>query len=331
MSDDTKATGPKDVCIQLLLIAALYMSATQLGVLLFQLINVYVPDTALELSHRTASVSAIRWAIAMLIVTAPVFFGVTWSLRRTFERAPEKLQLRSRRWLTALTLFAAALITIGDLVAVISWFLQGELTARFLLKALVVFVIAGAVMWYERWEFRRTLGGHPPTSILALRWGSAFVVLAAIVAGFMVIGSPFTARRDRLDAQRASDLQNIQAQVVDHWQRTRTLPASLDALTDTISGYAAPRDPETAQPYEFRILTDLRFELCATFRTDVTTRTGRTPKPVRPYRGQYDTSLENWTHGAARTCFERTISPARYPPRPFVDEPPAPGLKPVAQ
>ena len=329
MVEDQKASGPKDVFMQLLLIAALYMSATQLGVLLFQLVNYALPDIALEQYRHMRIGAGIRWAIAILIVTAPVFFGVTWHLRRDFERAPEKLQLRSRRWLTALTLFAAALITIGDFVAVVYSFLQGELTTRFLLKALVVFVIAGAVMWYERWEFRRTLGGRPPTSILALRWGSALVVLAAIVAGFMVIGSPFTARRERLDVQRASDLQNIQAQVVDHWQRTRALPTSLDTLADSISGYAAPRDPETAQSYEYRILTDLQFELCATFRTDTITRTGKTPKPVRPYRGPYDASLENWSHGAARTCFERTIDPARYPPRASVNEPPAPALKPI--
>jgi len=315
MADIQKTTGPKDVFVQLLLIAALYMSATQLGVLLFQLVNNAFPDAAMEPYLRMSIDAGIRWAIAILMVTAPVFYAVTWHLRRDFERVPEKLHLRSRHWLTALTLFAAALIAIGDFVAVVYSFLQGELTTRFLLKAFVVFVIVGAVMWYEHWEFRRTIGGRPPTSILALRWGSGLVVLAAVIAGFMVIGSPFTARRSRLDAQRASDLQNIQAQAVDYWQRTRSLPASLDALADSISGYTAPRDPETAQSYEYRTTAALQFELCATFQTDTTTRVGQAPKPAQPYRGPYDASLENWAHGAARTCFSRTIDPARYPTR----------------
>lgn len=329
MTDNLKTTGPKDVFIQLLLMVALYLSATHLGALLFQIINQYHPDAAIEPYHLIAIGSGIRWAIAMLIVTVPVFFGITWHLRKEFDRAPEKLQLRSRRWLTALTLFAAALIAIGDLVTVVHWFLQGELTTRFLLKALVVLVIAGAVVWYERWEFRRVSGGRPPASILALRWGSLLVTLAAVVLGFTIIGSPFRARLARFDDQRVSDLRNIQWQVVEHWQRTRSLPASLDVLADSISGYRVPRDPETAQPYEYRIsgddlqtenrgLGNLQFELCATFRTDVVTQEkGRAPIPARPHGGSYDdASFGNWAHGASRTCFTRTIDPTRYPPQP---------------
>lgn len=309
MTDTTKTTGPKDVFTQLLLIAALYLVATHLGTLLFQLVNNWMPDPAIEGSYvRQSTIGTIRWAIAMLIVAAPVFFGVTWHLRKEFERAPEKLTLRSRRWLTAFTLFAAALVAIGDLVAVVHEFLQGELTARFFLKALIVLLIAGAVFWYERWEFRRESGGRPPTHILALRWGAIVGVIAAIVAGFAATGSPWAARVQRIDGERLQHLSNIQNQVVQHWQRTSILPENLDALRDDIGGFTAPVDPQTNAPYEYRITSERSFELCSTF---ATTGDGR-----GRYRGYpYMNSEEQWKHGIGRTCFTRTIDPARYPPR----------------
>ncbi|MDP3771090.1 MAG: hypothetical protein Q8R16_02210, partial [bacterium] len=65
MTEPTKVSGPKDVFMQLLLIAALYMSATQLGVLLFQLVNYAFPDAALEGYLHMLIGAGIRWAIAI--------------------------------------------------------------------------------------------------------------------------------------------------------------------------------------------------------------------------------------------------------------------------
>lgn len=313
---DAKQAGPKDVFVQLLLMVALYLAATHLGVLLFQTVNHYVPDLAARGWFRgEAAAAPIRWAIAMLIVAAPVFFGVTWHLRKEFTNTPEKLQLRSRRWLTALTLFAAALITIGDLVTVVHTFLQGELTARFLLKALIVLAIAWAVLWYERWEFRRTSGGRPPADILALRWGAIVVTTAAIVTGFVITGSPWRARLGRFDAERVHELQSIQQNVVTYWQQKQRLPTSLDQLRDDIRGYRVPTDPATGAPYEYRTTAERQFELCATFQTNITGDTaGRAAS--RRYNVSYDSDANgSWRHDIGRTCFTRTIDPDRYPPR----------------
>jgi hypothetical protein len=319
--DNVQRTGPKDVFVQLLLMVALYLSATHLGTLLFQIVNHYVPDPAAPTWSREIAGASIRWAIAMLIVAAPVFFGVTWHLRREFERTPEKLQLRSRRWLTALTLFVAALIAIGDLVTVVHTFLQGELTLRFVLKALVVLVIAGAVLWYERWEFRRTSGGRLPANILALRWGAIVVTAVAIVTGFVITGSPWRARYGRLDADRVHNLQSIQRNIVTYWQLKTQLPASLDALRDDVRGYVVPVDPTTGASYEYRAIGERQFELCATFQTD-TKKGGAVRSTSRRYAP--DDTWEGWQHGTGRTCFTRTIDPDRYPPKKAPATPPPP-------
>jgi hypothetical protein len=60
-----------------------------------------------------------------------------------------------RKWLIYFTLFAAALIIIGDLVTLLNRFLEGELTVRFLLKVLAVFFVAGSVFYYYLWDLRK--------------------------------------------------------------------------------------------------------------------------------------------------------------------------------
>ena len=59
-----------------------------------------------------------------------------------------------RRWLTYLTLFIAACILVGDLIALLDSVLSGELTIRFVLKVLVVGGIAAGIFSYYRWSMR---------------------------------------------------------------------------------------------------------------------------------------------------------------------------------
>ena len=59
-----------------------------------------------------------------------------------------------RRWLTYLTLFVAAAVLIGGVTGPVYNLLGGELTVRFLLKALTVGSIAGAAFWYYLSDLR---------------------------------------------------------------------------------------------------------------------------------------------------------------------------------
>jgi hypothetical protein len=150
-------TGPKDVFLHLLAILTLYASAIAFIALIFQYINVLIPDP-LEMQGGYAlqsSYQAIRWAIASLIVIFPVYIFSVWYLNKNYIASPEKRNLRIRKWLIYFTLFAAALIIIGDLVALIFNLLGGELTTRFLLKVLTVFFVAGSVFYYYLWDLRR--------------------------------------------------------------------------------------------------------------------------------------------------------------------------------
>lgn len=305
-------SSPRDVFLHLLTIVALYASASAFLTLAFQLVNLWFPDILAGGYYAAAGArSAIRWALASLIVIFPVYLFTARFLRKEYEKEPEKRELRVRKWLTSFTLFVVALTMIGDLVSLLSHFFEGELTTRFVLKVVAVAFVAGAIGAYYLW----ILKARPVTvRARAFAIGILTVVVAAVVTGFFHAGSPSEERVRRIDEQRVSDLQMIQGQVVSYWQAKEKLPEDLNALTDGIRGYTNPTDPETGAAYEYRTVEPRSFELCATFdrkSTDILD-----PSLAAMPRAPYDAGIGmmNWNHDAGRYCFTRTIDPDFYPP-----------------
>jgi amino acid transporter len=206
-----------------------------------------------------------------------------------------------------LTLFAAAILIIGDLVALLYNFLEGELTTRFALKIVAVLVVAAAIFWYYLYDLRRKPGEFSDKAKW-FAWGITGFIALVVVYGFFVAGSPFKQRLVRFDSQRISDLQSLKYQVVGYWQAKDRLPASLDDLKDSISGFVPPRDPQNGAPYEYRETGKLSFELCAGFNLASAESRLSSPKFAEPV-GQTE---EIWDHGAGRACFSRVIDPDIY-------------------
>lgn len=155
--DQLQRTSPKDVFMHLLAIVTLYTSAISFLVLIFQYVNVLLPDPIAPdgFYHLFSAYSRIRWSISSLIVVFPVYILTTWYLNKSYAAVPSKSNLRIRKWLIYFTLFAAALIIIGDLVTLINNLLGGELTLRFILKVAAVFFVAASVFTYYFWELKK--------------------------------------------------------------------------------------------------------------------------------------------------------------------------------
>ncbi|TPE49387.1 DUF5671 domain-containing protein [Amaricoccus solimangrovi] len=128
-----------------LMFFALGMLAVNLNLLVFALIDTWLPD---PLEPGLADGAALRWAIAGLVIAYPVWALTSLGLARDAERDPGQRRGAVGRWLTWGALFLAATTLLGNGVAVIAGFLGGDLTPRFLLKAATVAVIAGAIFAY---------------------------------------------------------------------------------------------------------------------------------------------------------------------------------------
>ena len=142
--------SPREAFLYLLLFTTLYISAFNLGGLLFELIDEAFPDPA-DLRRGFD----VAWKVANLVVAFPVYVFLAVRQERELRADPAARGSKVRKWLTYCTLFVAAGFLIGDLVVLVHGFLDGELTLRFLLKILVVAILAGTVLVYYLRDLRK--------------------------------------------------------------------------------------------------------------------------------------------------------------------------------
>ncbi|MEK7619150.1 MAG: DUF5671 domain-containing protein [Patescibacteria group bacterium] len=159
--DKRPRATPKDFFLNVLTIVTLYVSAISFTRLVFQLINVWFPDP-LEFGGmpmmdgaNDAALNAIRMSISSLVVFFPAYVGTMIFLQKTYNLTPFKRELWIRRWLIYFTLFAASLIIMGDVVALVNSALSGELKMRFVLKVLTLLFVSGSIFVYYFWDIRK--------------------------------------------------------------------------------------------------------------------------------------------------------------------------------
>lgn len=142
----------RDLCWYLLVFVTLSMSAFALGGLVFDLINRTFPDAASHTYHHSGSIS---WAIAQLAIAFPVYTWLTRLVQRDVGQHPEKRESLIRKLMIYFILAITAVVSLGDLVCVLTTFLEGELTLRFTAKAATVLGISALIFIYYLTEMRR--------------------------------------------------------------------------------------------------------------------------------------------------------------------------------
>ncbi|OHA17669.1 MAG: hypothetical protein A2664_03560 [Candidatus Taylorbacteria bacterium RIFCSPHIGHO2_01_FULL_46_22b] len=306
---------PKDFFLHLGATIVLYVAAGALINLLFSVINYYNPDQLAGYFY----VGSIAWPISMLVVLIPILYVLEWLINKDIAKTPEKANVWIRRWRVYLTLFLAVVLVGGDLIALINTYINGEITARFIYKILVVLLVGGMVGKYYFYSI------YPQFKMATMArrtitWLGVVLVLTSIVLGFIAVGSPAKQRAIRFDNERVSDLSGIQWQIINQWQKKGVLPKSISELSDPISNYMVPADPETDASYGYTVKDKYTFEICADFKLPSQDNTGRggyygidssISYPAYPGK-EFDT----WKHEAGKACFERTIDPALYPVNP---------------
>lgn len=142
----------RDAFVYLVLFVCLFISAWAFGSLLFDFINRGLPDVLRQ--YENWDDTQLRMSIAMLVVAFPIYLWLSSLMAKAIRRDPDKRASKIRKWLTYITLFVAAGVIIGDLITLFFNLLGGELTLRFILKVVVVLIIAGAVFGWYLWDLK---------------------------------------------------------------------------------------------------------------------------------------------------------------------------------
>lgn len=270
-----------DIVINFFSFILLGIVAIALGTLYFQVINNAFPDP-LAAMHGQGDwfvTRAIHHAIASLVIAFPLYFLTMRFWFRRFHADEGRVESRLTKWLTYLVLLVASVTIVGDLITVLFKLLQGEVTARFLLKALTILAIAGIVFGFyflerRKIQYRKAIGR---SVFQGFGWAVAAIVALGITFGFFTAGSPEKARMYAFDQERARHLDQLSGCIEHYARNLGQLPPSLEEMKKTSQfNYCgnAMQDPETKSQYEYRIVTSSRdqgpakvgeFELCATF------------------------------------------------------------------
>jgi len=117
--------------------------------------------------------------------------------------------------------------------------------------------------------------------------GVVAIVVAAIIAGLLISGSPAEQRQLRLDSRRVSDLQGLSRSIERYYRDSEKLPPDLTTLLNGWTSSDIPSDPETDRDYDFEVAADRTYRLCADFALD----------------SRENAQPEFWSHASGRQCF----------------------------
>ncbi len=254
----------REAFLYLVSFIALYVFAFSLGAVLFGLIDHTFSD-ALD-GYRSSPSTADATAIAAVIVAFPLYLILMRRLTAAVATDPERRQSLVRRWLTYLTLVVGAGIILGDIIALLASLLTGDPTVNFFLKVAAV-----------------------------------VVVVATVGYSIYVVGTPGQQRDVRLDQERIEDLRSISRNIDTYLELNEEMPASLFDLLGPQYYVRSIEDPDTGAPYEYRIIDETDYELCAVFAAESPER--------RDERRPFSETI--WDHGPGLTCFGLTAEAER--------------------
>lgn len=326
---------PRFFFISLGVLVSLITSVSSFLILFFETLNKKFPDalnSTYQYGYNSYNFETIRATLATLIIFFPVFLVLSYFWRKI---AKSELGVKDNvifKWMIYLIIFIASLVVVIDLITLVRYFVSGEITNRFVFKVLGTAVVASLVGFNYFFELRNHNSDETKSKMpIVYATISVLLFLGLIVWSFAIMGSPKEQRAWRLDDRRVSDLQNIQYQIINYWQQKEKLPVTLTDLSNPLTGYSLPVDPEFEKGlmYEYIAKDKMSFELCATF-------TAEMPKGwqeynyggvIPMYRTTTDISIssapypggginDSWDHKIGRTCFTRTIDKDIYPPFP---------------
>ena len=294
--------------------------------IIFTTIEKKIPD-ALDNNYSYSYLyndDSFRFSIASLLVLLPIYIGISWYINRRIENGQMESESKIRHVMIYSTLLLSVLAISGSLVSVIYNYLGGEITDRFVYKALSVSLVSIAIAAYYYYTLNRDYKVMTKKPLI-IGATVLIVVFAICIYCVSVVGSPTEVRNRKLDDKSLSNLSNIESSLYQVYNnsikyynddKSYILPVDIET-EDTFKSYIT--DPNTNKPYPYRVIsqdkTKAVFELCPTFASELTKADKGTYGSNYPHTiGDvyiYDNNIY-MSHAKGRTCYQTTIKKIMY-------------------
>lgn len=294
----TTNNSAKFAFFYMLSLVALIFMALSVGMIVFQIINKNIVD-AINQYSGSYSPSALKFAISALIISAPIFYFTIRQIFKNLIAGTLPKDSAIRRWLTYFILLVASVVMIGWLIGTINSFLGGELTTKFILKAITAILISAVIFTFYFYDIKREeVGGKNDKIILAYFYGSLAIIIIAFAASLFFVESPTETRNRRLDNAILDRFERLDGVIQAYYQDKDALPNDLDILLADYSYLTNDdlNDPTNNTAFDYKISSSNSYQLCASFRTS------NKDKNIED-NNYYQ---ERWPHEAGYQCLKQT-------------------------
>ena len=296
---NTQNNAAKFAFFYMLSLVALVFMALSIGMIIFQIINKSLVDLINQYQGQY-SPDQLKFAISALIISAPIFYVTVWQIYKNLFTGILGKDSDIRKWLTYFVLFVSSVVMIGWLIATINSFLGGELTLKFVLKSITAIAIAAAIFTFYLYDIKREEVASKKDPVIRIYfYGSLAVVLAVFVASLFFVESPTQTRDRKYDITTLDKFERLDGAISTYFEENKKLPENLEILVDEFTYISQDdlADQASEIKFDYKIIGDNKYELCATFRA---ANTSKEDYPDDYYR-------DRWPHEAGYQCLGQKV------------------------
>jgi len=301
----TATNSPKFTFFYLLSLVGLIFTTISSGMILFQIINKFVPDPLIP--GMLVDMNALKFAISAILIAAPLYFVLSWLILKSLRNGELEADSAIRRWLHYFVMLVTAVVVFGWFVTTVLDFFNGDLSLKIGLKSLTAILLAGLVFSYYFFSIRTAESFEQKRKAVNIYfYGSIILVAALFVVSLFIVDSPATTRARRQDEANISKLYNIKNQIDFYYETNKKLPANLDELIGDVY-HLQPETLEnmvTKKKFEYKIISKDTYEICTDFQLS---------NKAVDNNDSYSLGKDEWPHDSGYQCVKQKAVSVNMP------------------
>ena len=294
---ETKALHPAVTAFMIILsLVALGFTAFAIGITFFILIEKYVIDPLNPVTYW--DYDSLKFSIASLIITTPIYIVLINYIQKFLSNGRLSFSSHVRKWLSYLTILVSILVIIGELIAVIMNFLDGDLTLATGLKLLTVIIISTGILLYSIFDIRRSSIKTKNTLRIIFNCIIIPLTILSLALAIFMMESPIHARYRRIDEKTLNKLSDIKYAISNYNVEYKELPNNLETLKKADRVYLDTEDfnsIDASHPIKYTMVDNDSYSLCADFHLNT--------DEIEDY-SYYNYNKEEFEHEAGYQCFD---------------------------